>query len=194
MMQHYYTPESYKSIRREQYIDWGELLQELPDFAFRAACAEWIRRHSRRPTPADILKLAEQAGRAEMYEYYELKDAYRNAPSPEPGAERPTFDTDGNRISGDGGSDTAGEPWKDPTDTWEAKRQRWIARLERDESLVSESICRLFHLQKTGRAPADKRCNMPRDHTGDPFYEKFNNPRYRQETEEVSPEYAEERG
>jgi hypothetical protein len=175
MMQHYYTPESYLSIRREQYIDWGELLQEVPGFAFTAACGEWIKRHTRRPTPADILKLAEQLAGSELREYFDLKDAYKNAP--ELGDTEPTFDSNGKRIGGEERDEELAAG-----DTWEDKRQRWIARMQHDPSLVPDGIKRLFHLHDDGtRKPQESRFNKPRDHTGDPFYEKFNNARYRKD-------------
>lgn len=127
MMQHYYTPQTYQSIRREQYIDWGELLQDVPGFAFQAACREWIRRKEKRPTPADILKLAESLAGKDLEEYVALKDAYRHAP--ELGDTEPNYYTDGNRKGGGDGTprprDHTGDPFYEQFMNARYRKERW---------------------------------------------------------------------
>ena len=80
LMHHYYAPGTMDGVGEEQFWQWGELMEELPAVAFDAACKEWVRTKTRRPTPADILKMGKDISLPEFRDYYAIKEA-----SKEPG-------------------------------------------------------------------------------------------------------------
>lgn len=62
LLAHYWTTNEPQEVRRAIAEDWLEDLGEFPAGVVEAACREWRRTQTRRPTPADIrtLCVAEQ--------------------------------------------------------------------------------------------------------------------------------------
>jgi len=58
LLSHYFVPETPKEIKQAQAKDWLDDLIEFGTDVIQAACREWRRSRSHRPTPADIRKLA----------------------------------------------------------------------------------------------------------------------------------------
>jgi hypothetical protein len=61
LLSHYWTPDDPPELRRAQAEDWIGDLAEFPIGIIEGACTQWRREKSRRPTPADIRKLATAA-------------------------------------------------------------------------------------------------------------------------------------
>ena len=61
LMSHYWTAADPVQTRQAQLEDWLDDLVEFGPAAVAEACREWRRTQSRRPTPADIRRLAAEA-------------------------------------------------------------------------------------------------------------------------------------
>jgi hypothetical protein len=58
LMNHYWTSNDHPAIRQAQIEDWIEDLSEFPIEIVEFACRQWRQTEKRRPTPAEIRKLA----------------------------------------------------------------------------------------------------------------------------------------
>ncbi len=56
-MSHYWTSDDAQEFRALQLADWIEDLAKFPAHHVATAVAEWRQTQSRRPTPADIIKI-----------------------------------------------------------------------------------------------------------------------------------------
>ena len=81
LLAHYWTTNEPQEVRRAIAEDWLEDLDEFPAGVVEAACREWRRAQTRRPTPADIrtLCIAEQQAERE----HQLAIADRRQPWPD---------------------------------------------------------------------------------------------------------------
>jgi hypothetical protein len=58
LMSHYWTADDHPAARQAQIEDWLEDLSEFGLDVARLACADWRQSQTRRPTPADIRRIA----------------------------------------------------------------------------------------------------------------------------------------
>ncbi len=58
LMNHYWTADDHPAVRQAQIEDWLEDLSEFGLGVVRFACGDWRRDQTRRPTPADIRRIA----------------------------------------------------------------------------------------------------------------------------------------
>ncbi len=58
LMNHYWTADDHPAVRQAQIEDWLEDLAEFGLGVVRFACGDWRRDQTRRPTPADIRRIA----------------------------------------------------------------------------------------------------------------------------------------
>lgn len=61
LIAHYWLPNEDQAMLRAKYEDWLEDLREFPARIVAGACREWRRSATRRPTPADIIRLCREA-------------------------------------------------------------------------------------------------------------------------------------
>lgn len=61
LMSHYWTSDELMAQRESQITDWIADLIEYPVGLIEAACTEWRRSQTRRPTPADIRALCRES-------------------------------------------------------------------------------------------------------------------------------------
>lgn len=59
LLHHYWMPEMSRGVAEAVAADWQEVLGGYPKAVIRAACEDWLRAETRRPTPADIRKLCQ---------------------------------------------------------------------------------------------------------------------------------------
>lgn len=80
-MAHYWTADESATVRREQTDDWIEDLAEFPAAVVVAACREWRRTQSRRPTPADIRLLCVTERQAQREHQLAIADRRQEWPA-----------------------------------------------------------------------------------------------------------------
>jgi hypothetical protein len=78
-MRHYWTADDDPATRQAQAEDWLESLEDLPVASVEAACREWRESEHRRPTIADIRRLAVSAANRSSE-----REQLRALPAPKP--------------------------------------------------------------------------------------------------------------
>lgn len=92
----FYAPDRDVNISAAAIEDWIRYMREVPAAIFGDVCEEWAQTKTKRPAPADLLKIAREKIQIHCGEYFTLKKALEEAPELD-GAE-PTFDGEGNRL------------------------------------------------------------------------------------------------
>jgi hypothetical protein len=63
LLNHFWTAADHPAVRQAQIEDWLDDLREFPYDDIRAACRDWRRTHTKRPTIAEIRNLCREAKR-----------------------------------------------------------------------------------------------------------------------------------
>lgn len=58
LLSHFFQKGTDAKVSEMQALDWMTALSRYPQFAVEEACAEYLRTMTRRPTPADIVRLS----------------------------------------------------------------------------------------------------------------------------------------
>ena len=91
LLAHYYVPDLPAAAQVAVLEDWVEALRDFPWWAIKTACDEWLRTQRRKPVPADLVDLCNDAMRDARHDLWALRRLvarHEDLPRPAPTRER----------------------------------------------------------------------------------------------------------